>query len=374
MSLPTPDVTFPEAVFSPELAKRSLLTAVVVGSVLNLINQGHVVFGDAELIWGTLLLTYLVPYCVSTYSGAVSRVSFVKSQRACELATLLAAEKKTNYSPYITQLNDITSQMTQIASNVNKASKQRVVFVDEVAETAKHASGASVQLVEVASLSEQSLQDMDIAFAKVCSQIANLGSEVAEAANASKGLSSEIQNFLEEFDAIATLASGITSTSEQTNLLALNAAIEAARAGEAGRGFAVVAHEVKNLAAVTKDNAVKIDARLKTLNQYQYSLDKALNSLNASMQKAQNSTSSSASTMQTATKDVNISSSQVKNSFKLVKSTLVEEAARLDQLAANVALLAEDTRKAVTGSANNMRLGQQANDVVNDLDTRLTNC
>lgn len=59
-------------------------------------------------------------------------------------------------------------------------------------------------------------------------------------------------------------------------------------------------------------------------------------------------------------------------SSNLVKSTLVEEGARLDLLAENVALLAGDTRKAVIGSANNMKLGQQATDLVGELDKGLS--
>ena len=76
--------------------------------------------------------------------------------------------------------------------------------------------------------------------------------------------------------------------------------------------------------------------------------------------------------MQTATEDVNTSASQVKSSFELVKNTLVDESARLDQLTANVTLLAKDTRKAVTGSANNMKLGKQATDLVYELNETLS--
>ncbi|MDB5408958.1 MAG: hypothetical protein JWL84_3870 [Rhodospirillales bacterium] len=50
---------------------RSLWVALVVGSILNLINQGDALLGAASVDWIKLLLTYLVPYCVSTY-GAVS--------------------------------------------------------------------------------------------------------------------------------------------------------------------------------------------------------------------------------------------------------------------------------------------------------------
>jgi hypothetical protein len=51
--------------------RRSLAVALVVGTVLNLINQGDALFGAHPLNPTKLLLTYLVPYCVATY-GAVS--------------------------------------------------------------------------------------------------------------------------------------------------------------------------------------------------------------------------------------------------------------------------------------------------------------
>ena len=51
--------------------RRSLTVMVIVGSVLNLINQGDALVRGAPLDWFKLLLTYIVPYCVATY-GAVS--------------------------------------------------------------------------------------------------------------------------------------------------------------------------------------------------------------------------------------------------------------------------------------------------------------
>lgn len=55
----------------PRIVRSSLLVALVVGTILNLINQGDAMFGDTPLVYWKLLLTYCVPYCVSTY-GAVT--------------------------------------------------------------------------------------------------------------------------------------------------------------------------------------------------------------------------------------------------------------------------------------------------------------
>ena len=51
--------------------RRSLVVALVVGSVLNLINQGDALVAGRPIDWTKLLLTFAVPYCVATY-GAVS--------------------------------------------------------------------------------------------------------------------------------------------------------------------------------------------------------------------------------------------------------------------------------------------------------------
>jgi hypothetical protein len=51
--------------------RRSFYVAIVVGTILNLINQGDALFGAAPINWIKIVLTYFVPYSVSTY-GAVS--------------------------------------------------------------------------------------------------------------------------------------------------------------------------------------------------------------------------------------------------------------------------------------------------------------
>jgi hypothetical protein len=56
---------------SDGIPRRSFYVALVVGTILNLINQGDALFGPAAVNWLKVALTYLVPYAVSTY-GAVS--------------------------------------------------------------------------------------------------------------------------------------------------------------------------------------------------------------------------------------------------------------------------------------------------------------
>lgn len=56
---------------SDGVPRRSLYVALVVGTVLNLINQGDALLRTASINWWKLVLTYCVPYAVCTY-GAVS--------------------------------------------------------------------------------------------------------------------------------------------------------------------------------------------------------------------------------------------------------------------------------------------------------------
>jgi hypothetical protein len=54
----------------PPLVRRSVLVAVLVGTLLNLINQGGALIGgEPSVQWGKLLLTYVIPYLVATYGS-----------------------------------------------------------------------------------------------------------------------------------------------------------------------------------------------------------------------------------------------------------------------------------------------------------------
>jgi len=54
------------------IARRSLATMVIVGSILNAINQGDALLWPGGAVnWWKLLLTYGVPFCVATF-GAYS--------------------------------------------------------------------------------------------------------------------------------------------------------------------------------------------------------------------------------------------------------------------------------------------------------------
>lgn len=51
------------------MVRLGLRTSLFIGTLLNLINQGDALLGARQVAIGKLLLTYLVPYCVATYSA-----------------------------------------------------------------------------------------------------------------------------------------------------------------------------------------------------------------------------------------------------------------------------------------------------------------
>lgn len=67
--------------FSKLVLKRALRVALLVGIVLNLINQGRsIMSGFEDFHTAKFLLTFLVPYLVSTYSSVVSKFNFVSGE------------------------------------------------------------------------------------------------------------------------------------------------------------------------------------------------------------------------------------------------------------------------------------------------------
>ena len=63
-------------------AARSLTVALVVGTVLNVINQGDALIGMASMNWLKLVLTYCVPYAVCTYGAVAQRLRKISLERS----------------------------------------------------------------------------------------------------------------------------------------------------------------------------------------------------------------------------------------------------------------------------------------------------
>jgi hypothetical protein len=64
---------------SPMVVRLALRTSLLIGSLLNVINQGDALFGDGKVQTFKLMLTYLVPYGVATYSATSITLKQLKS-------------------------------------------------------------------------------------------------------------------------------------------------------------------------------------------------------------------------------------------------------------------------------------------------------
>src|SRR5205823_12661979 len=52
---------------SDGIPRRSFAVALIVGTILNLINQGDALFSGTPVDFTKIALTFAVPYCVATY-------------------------------------------------------------------------------------------------------------------------------------------------------------------------------------------------------------------------------------------------------------------------------------------------------------------
>jgi hypothetical protein len=59
-----------QAACSGKIVKNSLRIALMVGSILNLVNQGSAILAGTGISWIHVALNYVVPYCVASYSAS----------------------------------------------------------------------------------------------------------------------------------------------------------------------------------------------------------------------------------------------------------------------------------------------------------------
>jgi hypothetical protein len=61
--------------------RKAVLTALVVGTVLTMINHGDLILvGDWPPVW-KIALTYCVPYCVTTWGAITGKRAVMRTRR-----------------------------------------------------------------------------------------------------------------------------------------------------------------------------------------------------------------------------------------------------------------------------------------------------
>lgn len=74
MTMPD-NLTFLATVTSPSIMAGAGKVALVVGLVLNAINQGPAIWQGADISWWHMVLNFVVPFCVSSYSAARNQMT-----------------------------------------------------------------------------------------------------------------------------------------------------------------------------------------------------------------------------------------------------------------------------------------------------------
>lgn len=137
-----------------------------------------------------------------------------------------------------------TEEITSANQKLNDELINRRQFEDMLNEKREHLTASKSSLEGLVG----SIKDMSFKLQKANEIATDVNSRAGKSNKAIKETVTAIKDIASSAEKIRNIIDVITTIASQTNLLALNAAIEAARAGEFGKGFAVVADEVRNLA------------------------------------------------------------------------------------------------------------------------------
>lgn len=231
------------------------------------------IFSAAIILFqvGFELLAVLLSVFIVSASVAVARTAYQQQNKLC--TQILQVEKKlieqeireakklgklTDLCQAILplwqgQIDDVISQSTDAIQTMAKRFSEIVQSLNDTSQEvdALESGHSGTSISAIMTKSEAQLSSLNTNFEEILSSKVTLLNEVTQ-----------LQNFTDELQKMATDVQGIAS---QTNLLALNAAIEAARAGESGRGFAVVADEVRSLSQRSSDTGQQMVGKVDSI-------------------------------------------------------------------------------------------------------------
>ncbi len=260
----------------------------------------------------------------------------------------------------------VAKKMTNVANTVNSASKERLQQVCEVEELVNTFIDKSL---DIKNISEKS-QNSALKSIQTSQNVINTIDELTKIINNLSQLMSAYNDIHKELDiknkSVFTKIESISEISDQTNLLALNAAIEAARAGEYGRGFKVVAEEVRKLADDSEHAASEIAQETKEMigisTKAQDNGSKAFGLVEQSQQAAEQSVE----LLKELISDAQVNKTDIDSSLMHINGQLKDS----DTIKTKISDIVDDTKKAIEGSQENIHLGKNLLDTLEDAKTK----
>lgn len=355
---------------------RGVFVALLVGSILNLINQGTALTSWSSVNFTALAMNYCAPFIVSVISSWLTHKN-IQSKMALKslvdqapttqhIPTQEHSIKEQVEKPAIQEPNhkelsgarDLVQSIGGNAERVNKLSRERNDTMNIILNKTQELDEKLISMSDKTEASLQNLDAMDQKLKNTCLSVGRILDGAKSGSATTTALSKSLVVFSEKFNEIHQLIEVILKISSQTNLLALNATIEAARAGEAGRGFSVVASEVKDLAASTDQAAKSISSIVEQMN-------KPVEDIATHSQELENTVNSAQKESSTSVEYVDSAIDTIQQSVENVRSIMNEakrNSSSFNEISDYIELIKSDTEAAIKGSAKNIELSNNVNE------------